>query len=471
MRNPPERPLRCDKSGMIAVQPVDISKRPKTIRRPKLLFLARPFPPLRATSCVRTWNIAKYLARLGWQVTVVTPKPSVWRNADNFEELSIQLEKEGIQRILTEHWWRFLEPEVLACRNRDLTWVLGGACRKLARWRQLDTTIGWSKPAERACASLTPNDVDVILVTGAPFSSFRLAKRLSDKLQRPYVLDYRDPWTQNSHADALTLSATLTMRKEAKLLAGCAAVTIVSRSCGSAMAQRFDLGPKPHVITNGYDPEELTHVEPYNFGHFAIVYTGTFYPPKRVITPVMAALKRLKEIRNGYNAEWYFHYYGDGEAHVREEADRFGVMDRVVLHGFVSRTEALSAVRGAGVAVVITSIFDDASLEDKGIVTGKVFEALGLGTRILLIAPPGNDAREIVEETGIGRSFVGADIDGIVGILSNIARTDNKRSNCTDKYSWPCLAVKLDRILKGVIAGQTNVTCYSYDQSNAKYVG
>jgi len=227
------------------------------------------------------------------------------------------------------------------------------------------------------------------------------------------------------------------------------------------MAQYFGLGPKLHVITNGYDPEELRGVRPYDFGHLAIVYTGTFYPPKRVISPVMAALKRLKEIRNGSHTEWYFHYYGDGdgEAHVREEGNRFGVMDRVVLHGMVSWAEALSAVRGAGVALVVTSIFDGASLEDKGTVTGKLFEPLGLGTRVLLIAPPDSDAREIVEETGVGRSFIGADIDGIVGFLSSVGRTDKKRSNCTDKYSWPSLAVKLDRILKDVIAGKTNVTC------------
>src|SRR4030095_8851726 len=142
------------------------------------------------------------------------------------------------------------------------------------------------------------------------------------------------------------------IRKEAMLLAGSAATTIVSRSCASALAQRFDLGPKAHVITNGYDPEELAFVEPYNFGHFAIVYTGAFYPPKRVITPVMTALKRLKETATDGSAEWYFHYFGGGEAHVRDEADRFGVMDRVVLHGTVSRTEALAAVRGASVAVV-----------------------------------------------------------------------------------------------------------------------
>ena len=421
-------------------------------RRPKLLFLAHAFPPVRAIGCVRTWNTAKYLARLGWEITVVTPEPSVWRYVEDTQKVE-QLEQEGIRRILTNHRWRWLSPDPLRCWNEGLGWIVGGVCRRAARYLGVDDEIGWIRPTKQACSVLTAEDVDVILATGSPFVAFTLAKWLSDRLDRPYVLDYRDPWTENPHADALTMPATLTMRKEAMLLAGCTAVTIVSRSWGSAMAQRFDLGPKLHVITNGYDPEELAEVEPHNFGHFAIVYTGIFYPPKRVITPVMAALKRLKEISNGHNAEWYFHYYGDGEAHVREEADRFGIMDRVVLHGRVSRTEALSAVRGSSVSVVITSVFAEDTQGDKGIVTGKLFELLGLGTPILLIAPPGSDATQIVDETGMGRAFDGTDIEGIVQFLSSIAQTEpNKRSACADRYSWPVLAAKLDRILRGVIA-------------------
>jgi hypothetical protein len=54
-------------------------------------------------------------------------------------------------------------------------------------------------------------------------------------------------------------------------------------------------------------------------------------------------------------------------------------MDRVIIHGNVSRKEALTATRGAGAAVVITSVAKRASLEENGIMTGKIYEALGLG--------------------------------------------------------------------------------------------
>lgn len=417
-------------------------------KRPKLLFLVRPFPPLRAISCVRTWNMAKYLARLGWEVTVVTPHPSVWRHVDDPDRTTAELKREGIRRILTDHQWRCLNSTGLKCWNRGLGWVAGGICRQISQLLTLDRAIGWIKPAERACSYLTPNDVDVILATAPPFGAFTLAKRLSERLERPYVLDYRDLWSRNLH-DPVPAAA----RREAKLLESAAAVITVSPSWGLIIDKKFGVGPRLQIVPNGYDPEELSGVKPHHFGHFAIVYAGTFYPPERVISPMMAALKRLKELANGKSEQWFFHYYGSDENHVREEARRFGVMDRIVLHGVVSRGEALSATRGAGVAVVITSVAPGALLEDNGMMTGKVYEALGLGARILSIAPIGSDIRTIDESSGMARTFAASDIDEIASFLVNAMRDPDLRQTNRDAYGWPNIAGKMDHVLRLVLGG------------------
>ena len=115
--------------------------------------------------------------------------------------------------------------------------------------------------------------------------------------------------------------------------------------------------------------------------------------------------------------KWYFHYYGAQENHVREQADRFGLTDRIVLHGRVPRREALSAVKGANLAVVITSVYEQSPLEDKGIVPGKIFEAIGLGTPVLLIAPNGSDATAITRHHWISEKFYGSRDSGY-GIVS-----------------------------------------------------
>ncbi len=415
-------------------------------RRPRLLFLAYPFPPLRSTACVRTWNIAKHLARLGWDIIVVTPHPSVWRRLDNPEEMLAALDSDGIRRIFTDHRWRCLSPDHLSCWNQGLGWLVGGVCRKIVQRLSIDKEIGWLKAAEWACTTVSAKDIDVILATGTPFAAFRLAERLSARLGCPYVLDYRDPWTGNPHASRPARPAII--REEARLLAGCAAATIVSPSWGLAMAHQFGVGAKVHVITNGYDPEELKSVKPYDFGHFAVVYAGDFYPPKRVISPIMATLERLQEImKNGQCGAWFFHYYGGDENHVQEEAQRFGVMERVRLHGSVPRTEALSAVRGANVAVVITSIAEEATMADKGIVPGKMFEILGLGTPMLLVAPPESDVATIAEGTGLARRFTGGDISGMAAYLTDAMGGQAPELRDRETYAWTNIVKKMERVL------------------------
>jgi glycosyltransferase involved in cell wall biosynthesis len=215
--------------------------------------------------------------------------------------------------------------------------------------------------------------------------------------------------------------------------------------------RQFGVGAKLHMISNGFDPEELKDVKPRDFGHFAIVYAGSFYPPKRVILPIMAALKYLEEIMDGKRGEWYFHYFGGHEDHVSEEAKRVGVIERVVLHGNVRRAEILSAVRGANVAVVITSVAEESTIEDKGIVPGKVFESLGLGTPILLIAPPESDVATIIETTGLGQRFAGSDVRGITSFLVEAMSGRVPRPRDCEAYTWANIAKRMDIALRAVL--------------------
>ena len=417
--------------------------------RPSVLFLSWAFPPVNAPACVRTMSIAKYLARSGWKVTVLTPDPVVFRRVEDSEHVAAILEKEGIRRILTGHRLACLIPDHLKCWNAGLGWLAGGVCRTMARYFGIEGDAGWSMVVDRACATLNPSDVDVILVSGPPFGAFGAAERLSSRLGKPFVLDYRDPWTGNPHAGQQASSATV--REEARMLRSCAAVTIVSPSWGEALAKRFGIESKLHIVTNGFDVDEGKDVRPYEFGHFAIVYAGSFYPPKRVISPVMAALKRLKGLEGSEDREWYFHFYGEGQEHVRDEAIRFGVMDKIVLHGRVTRAEAVSAVRGAGVTVVITSVLDENSAEDSGIIPGKVFEALGSGVPILLIAPRGSDIEKIGESAESVRLVIGTDIDGITSYFKEVMSVMAPKVKTPERYAWPNLIRRLDAVLRGVI--------------------
>ena len=413
--------------------------------RPKLLFLAYYFPPVSTVACVRTWNTAMCLTRLGWEVTVVTPDPALWRFAEPAAHVTEQLEHAGVRRIFTGHRWRFLSNGHLNRNDRGLARLIGGACRKVARRLDISPAAGWNAAVAEACAGLQPGDVDVILATGSPYNAFEIARRLARRLAAPYVLDYRDGWTVgHPYPPRPGFPMKRTMRREQRVLSDCAAAMIVSSSNAKLIAEAFGVGDKLHVVSNGYDPEEMRQVVPHDFGHFAIVYTGHFHPPWRVVDPLMSALARLPVDL----PPWRFHYYGRQSAYVREAAQRYQIMPNVVLHGAVLRMEALAAVKSAGVSVVITTVSETNTLADRGIVTGKVFEAIGLGSPILVIAPPGGDLETILETTGSARRFTSTDIGGIAAFLSNAMRGVRPEVKNTKACSWPNLAERINGILR-----------------------
>ena len=424
---------------------VDSQADSKSKRRPKLLLLAWTFPPAASIASVRTWNLAKHLSRLGWKVTVVTPDPVLVRHIENPEQTKADLEAEEISQILTGHDFQFLDPGFLNYRNEGLRWLLGGICRKISQRFGISRGIGWIRPAERACQSLSPENVDLILASGPAFASFVLAERLSKRLGRPYILDYRDPWWTEV-TGMLRVFQGLIDKLERRLVAGSQAVIVVSTSWASDLDRRFNIRPKLHVITNGYDPEDFADVKPHNFGHFAMVYTGIFYPPIRIIAPLLAALKQLKQKET--SRQWCFHYYGENDEYVKNEAEKIGVTDRVKVHGKVPRATALSAVKGANVAVVIASVSSACSPEISGWIPAKLYEAVGLHTPVLLIAPPGSDAESIAKSTGLIRRFTGDETDKIAQFLEeSITGMEVKREDA-DAITWNCLANQFDHVLR-----------------------
>jgi glycosyltransferase involved in cell wall biosynthesis len=428
-------------------------------RRPRLLFLAYFFPPVRTIASVRSHEIAKWLVRLGWDVTVVTPETSVWKRTETVSDVHRMLETEGIRCLRTPHPWSTLASGHVVSFY-DGTGPIGervGA--RLARWGRraierlnLPPEFGWIREAERVSARLGPGRADLILATGPPFSIFAAARRLALRLRCPYVLDYRDLWFGNPWVEGPAPQKQI--ESETVALHDCAAVTAVTSGLAEFLANRFRVEEKIHLVPNGYDGEELEGIKPHAFENLAIVYAGTFYPPKRRIDPIMAALDRLREKAPAAAGRWALHYYGRHERHVLDAAQRFGVQDRVVVHGEVPRDESLSAVAGATVALIITSVEETSDVPDRAGVPAKVFEAIGLRTPILLIAPPGSDVEDIVRTAGLGRRFAGSEVAEMTSYLLDLMERRRPPANRPETFDWLRLGTVLDDLLRGVVASE-----------------
>ena len=410
---------------------------------PKLLYLAHPFPPARFVACIRSWNTAKQLSRLGWKVTVVTPHPSLWLRAEDPENAARAAAGAGLEVIHTGHRWAWLNTNDLRVSHPRFAWACGGPLRRALRGLGFEGHIGWAPAVETACADYQPGAFDAILATGNPWISFSLARTLGRWLRCPYVLDYRDLWTAGNHCEMATPRPWI-RRWEQSIVGGAAAVTVVSEALAELLAQAFDIRKRLSVVSNGYDQAELARVQPGNFDEPAIVYAGGFYPPHRVLSPVFAALKAL----DGPELEWKFHYYGPNGAAAKQEAEQAGLQERLVTHGEVSRPQALSASKAAHVAVVVTSIEETASLSHRGILTGKIFELVGMGVPVLLVAPRGSDAEPVIRNCG--RRFSGSQVSAMTQYLAELLRGPRQSHQPPAAFAWERLGGQFDQILKSL---------------------
>ena len=420
-------------------------------KQPKLLFLAFPFPPIRAIGAVRCASLAKHLVRLGWQVTVVTIAPELLADPDPAIPDSESWCRElGVQRVLTGLDYRMFYAGSLVWRWWEKPRLVRKAANWFARRFGFDSRLGWIRPVLKACSTFRPGDFDVVLASGSPFAAFEAAGQLGRRLGARVVLDYRDLWSM------APLSRTGTSRRvvpvEQKLLAQADGVFVVSAGMASCMENEFGHAHKFSVITNGFDPDEFRDIEPVRFAQPTVVYAGTFYLPLIVIHPVLEAICRVNRSGLPEGKTIRLLYLGGNPGHVLDAAREKDAQGWVEVGGRVSRREVFAALKGSLAAAVITSVQDTASPEVGAILPGKLFEAMGAGAKVLLVAPPGTEAAQIVTQSNAGRPFAGSDVAGMADWLRQlVGGGDAGPGSNVHSYAWPEIAKKADAALRRVM--------------------
>lgn len=174
---------------------------PARTRRPHVALVAFYFPPSRASGVYRMLALANFLARAGWDVTVVTvttdffdritrsSDPSLLDAIDPHVTVErVPLPMRHLETDLRRYgWFRGNYPGVHRRVVRRLTthlwcdqygpWVPGVVARlmRVHRRRPLDLT----------------------LATGNPYSAYQAVWAMRRATGVPYVLDSRDSWTLN----------------------------------------------------------------------------------------------------------------------------------------------------------------------------------------------------------------------------------------------------------------------------------
>src|SRR5439155_15363208 len=110
-------------------------------------------------------------------------------------------------------------------------------------------------------------------------------------------------------------------------------------------------------------------------------------------------------------------FVGGFPAGDREWADQLGLGDRLELHPYVPRREALALQRDSEALLLL---IPEADGRGRGVLSGKVFEYLAALRPILAAVPPDGAAAELVRETGAGVVAAPDDVPALAAGLTDL---------------------------------------------------
>ena len=417
----------------------------------RILLVSYFFPPSRDTGAQRPAAMAKYLARLGHDVTVLTTK-------------AFGSGHPGIEGI-----------RVIRANDLQLLRARLGGHSSIGSLFDSDSytgkphplsyavvpdplTLAWAPFAIRAALAAHEREpFDAVLTTSPPECAHKIGYELQQR-GLPWIADIRDAWTFEPLRPRFPLAPqrALDRRLERRWLSAADRVVCVSEPAAEDLRDRGIADPI--VIANAWDPDsdpdsELVEQARYSLDmdRTTLLYTGRFGSFGRDPRPLIEALGLL--IRNDREAAGRLEIAVAGpltdHEHILLSRDTDPV--NITLLGSVSRPQALALQRAADALLLIAQ-------PTRGqLVNFKLFEYLAAGPPILALAA-GTEAGRLVAEAGAGKSVRADDRPAIAAALSELLSggLQAPAPGAVDRFSYPAAAESMDDVIAtaiGVPAG------------------
>lgn len=282
-----------------------------------------------------------------------------------------------------------------------------------------DARKGWNKFAyEKAKQLILEYDISTVITTSPPHSTQLIGSKLKDNLKIKWVVDLRDPWTEIYYYKQLyhTAFAKKTDRNyEKKVLTEADKVIVVSNTIKDQFLNKAPGIDKAKfsVIPNGFDEPDFDHLDMPEKNNFIITYTGTISNDYH-IESFLSAVKKLTE-KVG-KKQIVLRFVGIVSDNYKKIIRDIGLSEITEYKGYVKHK---SSVRYLNQSTVLFLAIPDVKNND-GILTGKLFEYLGVGKPVVGVGPVNGEAAKIIKECGSGNIFGYNDENKIYTFLSDL---------------------------------------------------
>ena len=426
----------------------------------KALIITYYWPPAGGPGVQRALKFVKYLPQFGWEPIVLTVEnpDSPVDDKSLFDDIpkgtkiykTKALEPfELYKKFMGKKSNSKIPNDVLLSKN-DLSLK-----DKIAQWVRLnlfipDAKIGWKRYAvEKGLKIIEEEKIDVIFTTSPPQTVSLIGQTLSKRTGVKWIADFRDPWMeivyyQNIKRSLITTKIDSSLEK--KVFSNANGVVTISDDMirlfkSKAPNQHY------HLIPNGFDESDFGNFERKKNDSFTIAYTGSI-SKDRVPYVLFFALDKL--INNDGIKNIRLDFAGRYCSEFMSEIEKNNLSQIADLKGFVPHNESTQILQNADVLLLVV---DDVP-NNKGFLTGKLFEYMGGKQPIFAIGPVNGDANEFIKKSNSGAMVDYKDEEGAYKLLKEMY--ENWKANSSsytfeaEQFSRKNLTKKLAKVFEEV---------------------
>ncbi len=395
----------------------------------QVLIITYYFPPCGGAGVQRTLKFVKYLRAFDWDPIVLTAQDADYPAWDRSLEKEIPPGVPIYRAPLFEPYKlyrRFTGKK--AGEPADMATLSQGRHRqtsseKISEFLRSsffvpDARIGWLYPAFHVGKKiLADHKIDVIFSSAPPYTTHLIGRKLAAWGQKPWVADFRDSWIGwlSTPQWRPFFARWLERKMERAVLAEAQKILTVSNGVAEDLLSRHPelRDDRWQLLPNGYDAEDFLHAKPAKKSdRFTLVYTGSLYGPRN---PEML-IRALENMPLQLAQKFLLRIVGRVDASIIARISTSCVAECFEHIPYVTHAESLGYLLAADAALLI---IDDAP-QNRGIVTGKVYEYIGAGLPILALAPEG-DAAELVRRNQLGLTAAPQDVAAIQSAFLQIS--------------------------------------------------
>lgn len=387
------------------------------------------FPPFPGIGGRRWAKFAKHLAKNNFNVQVLAAEntsgnQSEWTNDVKHENIKVTTLSLGSSKVFSFYPTNFAEKLIYKALSIKASLFIKGNKQDKIYFIK-DALL---KAADKLVAE---NKIDTLIVTIPPYKLSYYLLPLKKKYPKlKFIVDYRDPWTDNKsyHGFANISKEDLATETEfeKEVLASADVVFDVNANSLEVLKSKTNSKAKFIHLPNGFDSADYKFIEPKvdSSPTIRFIYTGSFYPNLiYLLQPVINCLNKLEKSNKDLYRNLRFDFYGNMDHNAIELLKRSNC-SAITFHGNLAQKQVLDEINQSEFCLLFSAADHNHALNTK------FYEYLFFRKPILYFGGKG-EASNFILKNGIGLVFEPDQIETTLFDFLNAGKLNAFKANAS----------------------------------------